>query len=161
MRKLLATAASAALATALLGAATTSPALAQCPGDDGTIPGTPDRTLPVGPFYVDDRDLQDLDDDGDAGGLWIYLESSADANKKTTLQRGGDNVIFVVLDDAGAPNEVPRVNPIPTPVDDPTRPGEKLTLLRSGVGGGSLSETAGGHDDCVQDVARNRDTIVF
>jgi hypothetical protein len=55
------------------------PASAACEAD-GTIPGTAAKTYTVSAgnltFYIDDRDYADLDDDGVAGGIWIYLESN-------------------------------------------------------------------------------------
>lgn len=153
MRKLLALAASAAVVTVAFGS---TPAQAQCPGNDGSLPGSGPRVVPVGPFYVDDRDYPDLDDDNDSGGIWIYMESG----KKAGLQRGGDQIFFVLLKNNGVNPTIPRVNPIVLPVNKPTD-GKPVTLFPNGIGGGSLAEEAGAHDDCLQDLPANRDNIVF
>ena len=75
-----------------------TPASADCDDSDGSVPGTSGSVMAVtaGPstFYVDDRDWFDLDDDGQAGGIWIYEES----NGQDGLQRGGMNW---ALDDTG------------------------------------------------------------
>jgi hypothetical protein len=146
MRKLASLVGAALLAPVVVIAAGSQVAQAQCPGNDGTIPGTPDRVTAVGPIYIDDRDFADLDEDDDAGGLWIYLES----NNVAGLQRGGDQAAFATLAGAGVNPNIPYVGP--TPVGP-------LTLFPNGFGGGSLSETAGSHDDCVQ--SSTPDTILF
>lgn len=153
MRKLLALAASAMVVTVAFGA---TPAQAQCPGNDGSLPGSGPRVVTAGPFYIDDRDFADADDDGDAGGLWIYMEST----KKIGLQRGGDQIFFVVLRSNGVDPDVPRVNPVVLPVKNPTT-GQPVTLFPQGLGGGSLAEEVGSYDDCLEDIAANRDNIVF
>lgn len=122
---------------------------AQCPGNDGTLPGSSNSVIVLGQddgtngqtVFVDDRDFLDIDDDGDAGGLWLYLED----NSTSGLTRGGDQVIFRV-----ANPDVPFVAPIPVLPPDPNRPvrPEGLTLFPSGIGGGSLAEAIGSHDDC-------------
>ena len=111
-----------------------APASAECPTGDGTLPGssasvttvgTGDAT-PYGTIYVDDRDWLDLDDDGDAQGLWIYVESNGTAG----LQRGGRHVA------AGYVPEVPRIDPIrvpPNPGGLPILP-NGLTLFPCGLG---------------------------
>ena len=50
----------------------------------GTGGSTPFTTV-----YVDDRDFADIDDDGNAGGLWIYMETNGVAG----LQRGGYGLV--------------------------------------------------------------------
>lgn len=117
----------------LLGAAVlaslvaVAPASAQCPTGDGTLPGssasvtavgTGDAT-PYGTIYADDRDALDLDDEGDAQGLWIYVESNGTAG----LQRGGDHVA------AGYVPRLPRIGPIPVV---PPNPGG-LPILPNGL----------------------------
>lgn len=154
MRKLLALATSAALTTVAVGALFASPAAAQCPGADGTVPGTAAKSVAVGPLYVDDRDFADVDDDGDAGGLWIYKESGKLAN----LQRGGDQIAFTVLKSKGVNPAVPYQGPVTIPAPAPVGP---KTLFPSGIGGTDLATFAGSHDDCLQSTAANRDEIVF
>lgn len=157
MRKLLALAASAAVATVALGAMSASTAHADnCPAGDGTVPGTASRVITVGPFYIDDRDFADADDDDVAGGLWIYMESG----KKAGLQRGGDQVVFTVLEANGVDPTVPYQGPVKTGVIRPDT-NKELILFPNGIGGGSLAEEAGSHDDCFQDIKANRDVIVF
>lgn len=131
---------SAALLASLVA---TAPASASCPTGDGTVPGrsasvttvgTGDAT-PYGTIYVDDRDWLDLDEDGDAQGLWIYVE----ANGTAGLQRGGGHVA------AGVVPDVPRVDPIrvpPNPGGLPILP-NGLTLFPCGLGY-SGSRCAGG-----------------
>jgi hypothetical protein len=126
-----------------------SPASAACPAGDGTIPGSGSTVTPVGTgdgtqyttIYVDDRDFADADGDGVSGGLWTYIET----NSVAELQRGGDQLIFDFVNP-----QIPRVDPIvvlPPDASRPVRP-EGLTLLPNGLGGGSLAEAAGEHDDC-------------
>ena len=71
---------------------------AACSRTDGTIPGSEASVTTVSAggktFYVDDRDHADLDDDYEAGGIWIYEES----NGQEGLQRGGMNW---TLDESG------------------------------------------------------------
>jgi hypothetical protein len=153
MRKLASLVGAALLAPIVIVAVGSNVAQAQCPGNDGTVPGTPARVTAVGPIYVDDRDFADADDDGDAGGLWLYLES----NNQAGLQRGGDQVWFAVIAGVANPN-LPYIPPTQVVPPNPATP-NGLTLFPSGFGGGSLSETAGGHDDCVQ--SSTPDTILF
>lgn len=155
MRKLLALAATSAVATVAFGA---TPALAACPGADGTVPGQPAKATAAGPFYVDDRDFADANDNGDAGGLWIYMESGV----ATGLQRGGDQLAFKEIKSrTGQDPAIPYHGAVVVPVANPTTGQPILTLFPQGVGGGSLSETAGSHDDCQQGTAAQRDNIVF
>lgn len=114
-----------------------APASAQCPAGDGSLPGSSDSVTTVGtgdatPYttiYVDDRDFADVDDDGNAGGLWIYIET----NEVAGLQRGGEHVGWSYLP------RVPQVAPIPVL---PPNPGglpifpNGLTLFPNGFGGG-------------------------
>lgn len=141
------------LAGGLTAVAGISPANAACPAGDGSLPNSSSKVTRVGTggstqyttIYVDDRDYPDLDDDNNAGGIWLYIES----NNAAGLQRGGDHVAFTFVN----PN-VPRIEPIPVL---PPRPGgapvfpNGFTLLPNGFGGGSLSEAAGFHDDCKTD----------
>jgi hypothetical protein len=107
---------------------------------DGTAPGTVAKTYAVGAggqtIYVDDRDYADADDDGVAGGIWVYLES----NHVAGLQRGGDQAAVGKI-----PGTVPYIPPTFVGV-----PGSVVgvTLFPSGFGGGSISQAAGGHDPC-------------
>ena len=102
------------------------PASANCPSGDGTLPGSSASVTAVGtgdatPYrtiYVDDRDTLDVDDDGDAQGLWIYVESNGTAG----LQRGGEHV---------AAGYVPRPRIDPVPVLPPNPGG--LPILPSGL----------------------------
>ncbi|HEX9682200.1 MAG TPA: hypothetical protein VGA13_03905 [Acidimicrobiales bacterium] len=154
MRKLTSLAALAVLAPTAAIVATSGTAHAQCPENDGTIPGTGAKAYEAGPFYIDDRDVLDLDDDDDAGGLWIYMES----NDVPDLQRGGDQIIFTMIADTGVDPEVPPVEPIQPVPDGPT-------LFPNGFGGGSLADEAGSHDDCDESVDGNNgyeaDNIIF
>jgi len=141
------------LAGGLTTVAGFTPAHADCPAGDGTVPGSASSVTAIGTkdstqyttIYIDDRDFQDLDEDNVAGGLWGYLES----NTYRGLQRGGDQIVFTFVN----PN-VPRVEPIsvlpPNPGGLPVFP-TGLTLLPNGLGGGSLAEAAGEHDDCKTD----------
>lgn len=162
------------LAGGLTAVAGMSPAKAECPAGEGTLPGSSNTVTPIGTddgtqyttVYVDDRDFTDSDDNSSvAGGLWLYVET----NKTRGLQRGGDHVVFT-LHPALNPN-VPRVEPIrvlpagggvglPVPARD-------VILFPNGIGGGSLSELAGFHDDCKTDARNNQvwtgaaDSILF
>jgi len=169
MRRLSAALGGLLLAGGLTAIAGISPAHAACPAGDGTIPGSASSVTAVGTrdstqyttIYVDDRDLADADDDANFGGLWLYIES----NSSRGLQRGGDQVTFTFVN----PN-VPRVEPItvlpPNPGGLPVLP-TGLVLLPNGLGGGSLSEAAGFHDDCKTDANTNQvwtgkpDSILF
>lgn len=126
-------------------------ASAQCPLNDGTIPGSSASVITIGPddgaafqtYFIDDRDFLDLNDNGDAGGLWLYAEN----NNTQGLTRGGDHVVFSV---ANPP--VPFIPPIVVLPPDPNRPvfPNGITLFPNGIGGGTLSELVGEHDDCQQ-----------
>ena len=139
------------LAGGLTAVAGITPAHAQCPAGDGTVPGSGSTVTAVGlkdsttfgTIYIDDRDFADADDDGNAGGLWVYIEN----NNTRGLQRGGDNVAFSFVN----PN-VPLIPAVPVL---PPRPGG-APVFPNGLsvgpfGGGSLAEAAGGHDDCKTD----------
>lgn len=163
MRKFLGIATIATVATVAFGA---SPALAGCPSGSGTVPGSPSKVTTVSAggttIYVDDRDYTDTGvgpdvEDGGNGGIWLYLESG----KKVGLQRGGNQVPFVVLKSKGVDPSLPYIKPVVTPLPHPTKPGEKLTLFPAGFGGGSIAQTAGSHDDCVRGKAAHRDMIIF
>lgn len=158
MRKLLATAAAAALATVTVGVLAAAPASAEhtCPGNDGTLPGEPARVTRVGPFYVDDRDYPNLDEDTDSGGIWLYYESGV----RTNLQRGGDQIIFTVVQDAGVNPRVPLVRKIEGP-KHPTTGAPIITLFPNDFGGGSISQAVGSHDDCIEGAKAIRDVILF
>ncbi|MGQ0434039.1 MAG: hypothetical protein ACT452_16735 [Microthrixaceae bacterium] len=155
MRKFLATAAAAVLATVVLGAAPAS-ADHMCPNNDGSLPNAPARSTKVGPVYVDDRDYPDLDEDNDSGGIWLYYESGV----KPNLQRGGDQIIFTVVQDAGVNPKVPVVKKIEGP-KSPTTGQPIITLFPNDFGGGSISQTVGSHDDCFEGVKSERDVILF
>ena len=142
------------LATCALAAVVTAaPASASCPAGDGTVPGTSSSVTRVGtgdatPYttiYVDDRDFADSDDDGNAGGLWIYLET----NEVAGLQRGGERIESPFLP------QPPYVEPIPVL---PPNPGglpilpRGFTLFPDGLGGCSLGcNEIGPPDDCRTD----------
>ena len=145
----------------LIGAA---PASAQCPDSDGTLPGSSDSVTRVGtgdatPYttvYVDDRDYADLDDDGTAGGLWIYIETNGMAG----LQRGGGHVAFSFAD--------PEVPAVVIPPQPPTIPGGPYwpSPIPITVGGWHLSEGLGFPDKCTTDEDGNEwtgepDSLLF
>jgi hypothetical protein len=131
------------------------PALAQCEFD-GSVPGTAAKVYPVGAggqtIYVDDRDDADADDDGVAGGIWIYYES----NKVGGLQRGGQQVALGLL-----PGTVPYVSPTYILPPDPSRPALKGGVLAfpSGFGGGSIAAALGERDPCTD--SATPDTLLF
>ena len=141
------------LAGGLISIAGISPASAQCPAGDGSIPDSGSTVTPIGTgdstkyttIYVDDRDYPDLDEDNNSGGIWLYIET----NEVAGLQRGGDMLPFTFVN----PN-APRVEPVPilpaNPGGAPVFP-NGFTLFPDGFGGGSLSEAAGAHDDCHTD----------
>ena len=117
---------------------------------DGSAPGTVAKAYAVSAggqtIYVDDRDYADLDNDGVAGGIWIYYES----NRVAGLQRGGDQVALGMI-----PGTVPYIPP--TFVGVPGT-GIGVTLFPSGFGGGSVASAAGAHDGCVE--SATPDTII-
>ena len=140
-RKLATAFGAAAVAVSTLAVGTT-PASAECISD-GTIPGAAGGAIAIGSgngtrFYIDDRDFADLDEDGKSQGIWVYQE----ANNTGNLERGGAQWIEAMI-----PGQVPRVNPIVTPV---------VTLFPDGWGGGSVSEATGGVDPCVQSATPDR-----
>ena len=169
MRRLSAAIGTLLLAGGLAAVAGITPAHAACPAGDGSLPNSGSKVTRVGTggatqyttIYIDDRDVLDLDEDNNTGGLWLYIESNSTAG----LQRGGDQVAFTFVN----PN-VPRVNPItvvpagggvglPAPAKD-------VVLFPNGFGGGSLSEAIGLHDDCKTDEGGNvwtgkADSILF
>ena len=168
MRKLLSGLGVMLLAGGLTAVAGLTPAHAQCPAGDGSIPDSGSTVTPIGTgdstkyttIYVDDRDYPDLDEDNNAGGIWLYIES----NDVAGLQRGGDQLPFTFVN----PN-APRVEPVPilpaNPGGAPVLP-NGFTLFPDGFGGGSLSEAAGSHDDCRTDQNNNlhngpADAILF
>lgn len=122
---------------------------------DGSIPGTPPRTYAFGAgpavVYVDDRDYADLNGNGVAGGIWIYLESNGVAG----LQRGGVGV------GDGVPVTVPYLPPHYVIPPDPNRPVLKdgVLIFASGFGGGTVADVAGSYDPCVDSVLP--DTLIF
>ena len=151
MRRLSAVVGSLFLAGGFTVAAGLTPAHAQCPAGDGTVPGSGSTvtavglkdSTPYGTIYVDDRDYADADDDGNAGGIWLYIET----NSVRALQRGGDQVAFSFVN--------PNVPLIPGTQVLPPNPGG-APVFPNGVnvgplGGGSLAELAGGHDACKTD----------
>lgn len=120
-------------------------AAAQCEFD-GSVPGTAAHTYSVSvggqTFYVDDRDYADADEDGTAGGIWLYYESNGIAG----LQRGGSQV---VLDKV--PVMMPYVGPVTVtlPGAGPVPP-HTITLFANGFGGGSVADAAGETDPCLE-----------
>ena len=153
---------------ALAAVVTVAPASAQCPDGDGTLPGSSDSVTTAGtgdatPYttiYLDDRDYADLDDDGNAGGIWIYIES----NDVAGLQRGGDRIEETFIPDP------PSIGPIPVL---PPNPGglpifpDGFTLFPDGFGGcGGCDEHPWSYDDCRTDESGNvwtgePDSILF
>jgi len=142
------------LGVAVLGASAVvitggAPASASCPKGNGSIPTQPAKTtvIPAGPktFYLDDRDyLDDDDEDGYAGGIWLYEES----NGYGGLQRGGTQWI---LRDAPVTLPLVEVPVIPFPGAGPL-PKRDYDLFPNGIGGGSLANNGvlGFEDDCKQ-----------
>ena len=106
-----------------------------CSRTDGSVPGSDASTVTVAAadkaFYVDDRDYADLDDDGEAGGVWIYEES----NGEPGLQRGG----YTWWQDATQTTCGIYVEPIQVLPPDGSRPvlPNGLTLFPNGFGGGT------------------------
>ena len=110
---------------------------------DGSVPGGGPAVYTVGSgngttFYVDDRDFADADEDGAAGGIWLYQE----ANSTAGLQRGGAQFVEAMI-----PGSAPKINP--TPVGP-------FTLFPNGFGGTSWSETLGGKDPCNESATPDR-----
>lgn len=128
----------------------TSPAQARCPGEDGTIPGSPASVTtvatPVATIYIDDRDAQGLDGEDGSRGLWLYLES----NDTEGLQRGGSQVAFEMLADHGL-GYTPCIQPIPTPIG--------VTLFPNGCMSQPWAEFVGMYDDCR--LSAEPDTLLF
>lgn len=133
------------LATCALAAVVgVTPASAECPQGDGTLPGSPSSVKAVGtgdatPYrtvYVDDREVVDVEQDGKDHGIWLYIESNGEAG----LQRGGDHVVMPFI-----PN-IPRIGPMPVV---PPNPGG-LPILPNGLtlfpGGGPC------HWGCVPEI---------
>lgn len=143
------------LASAAAALLTASPATAQCEFD-GSVPGTAAKTYVISAggqtIYVDDRDYADLDEDGTAGGIWLYLES----NHIAGLQRGGSQVVLAMI-----PGTVPYVGPVTVtlPGVGPVPP-RTITLLPAGFGGGSVADTLGETDPC-RDLAPVPDTLLL
>lgn len=140
------------VSAAMIGLLFAGPAGAACEFD-GSIPGTAAKVYtiatPVATFYVDDRDYLDLDDDNQAGGVWLYLESNGQAG----LQRGTQHVAFVVFEVGGEPL-IPVIHHFdPTPVGP-------VTLFPNGytVGGWGSRDDIGMGDPCGAD---GGDTILF
>lgn len=143
------------LATSALAAVVgVAPASADCPQGDGTLPGSPSSVTAVGtgdatPYttiYVDDRDFADLDNDGNAQSVWLYLESNGTAG----LQRGGDQVAMPLIP------RVPWIAPIPVL---PPNPGG-LPILPNGLtlfpnGFGCWGCELWWYDDCRTDQSGN------
>lgn len=115
------------------------PASAACQFD-GSVPGTSSKAYtvltPAGTLYIDDRDLADLDDDGQSNGVFVYLES----NGQIGLQRDDRQAAFDHLPGGNLPF-VYHFNPMPV---------GPVTLFPNGytLGGESLSTTAGQTDPC-------------
>lgn len=133
-------------ACALAATVMVAPASAQCPSGDGTLPGSDSSVTAVGtgdatPYttvYVDDRDWADLDDDGNAQGIWIYIES----NGEPGLQRGGQHVSASYLP------TLPRIGPTQVV---PPHPGG-LPILPNGITlfpGGFPPPCTWGYTTCV------------
>ena len=138
-------------ACALAATVMVAPASAQCPAGDGTLPGSSSSVTAVGtgdatPYttiYVDDRDLADLDDDGNAQGIWIYIES----NGERGLQRGRSHLVFDVADPDIPYVALPGWPNLPGP---PFLP-HPCCWPPAGVGGEPLSEVVNARDDCPSD----------
>ena len=107
-----------------------------CSRTDGTVPGSSATVIevPAGvtTFYVDDRDYPDLDNDGEAGGIWIYEES----NGESGLQRGGSGAWWE--EHMPGTCELP-LGPTPVLEPDPNRPvlPNGIVLFPHGFGGGA------------------------
>lgn len=121
-------------AISMVAVANAAPAGA-CSRTDGSVPGTSASAITVsaGPatFYVDDRDYADLDNDGEAGGIWIYEES----NGLSGLQRGGSGAWWE--EHVPGTCELP-LGPTPVLEPDPNRPvlPNGIVLFPHGFGGG-------------------------
>lgn len=107
------------VATVALATSVAAPAAhAQCPRDDGTVPGSSTSVTTIGPddgvafntYFVDDRDRLNLDGDADAGGLWLYTEHNATPG----LTRGAPRAMTAL--------PLPWSGPIYVVPPDPDRP---------------------------------------
>lgn len=74
---------------------------------DGPL-GFQEIPTPAGTFYIDDREWEDVDMDGNAEGIWIYQES----NNVPGLQTGGTGVLDTTTgEDLGSTDTCTHENP--------------------------------------------------
>ena len=125
---------------------------AACSRTDGTVPGSSASVVAASAggrtFYVDDRDVADLDADGEAGSIWIYEES----NGESGLQRGGESWWYDAM-----PGICQQVGPTQVLAPDPDRPvaPNGITLFPDGFGG-DCDYDHSYSDPCVDSVTPDR-----